>query len=328
MSDAYSLYRESNIDWKGIDARRLGSYIVSDSWHSYPSIFPLGHRALEKLFDGPVVIEEKVDGSQFSFGYINGDLKVRSKGKEMDIENPEKMFNQAVKTVKELYYQGYLIPGYTYRGEYLQKPKHNVLTYGRIPNRHIALYDINTGHEEYMCREEKEIIAAEMGLEVVPQMYLPDYSTHDWMFTCLEKESFLGGCKIEGFVIKNYSQFGPDKKVLMGKYVSPAFKEVHKKEWKKMNPTHGDIIAQLGERYCATGRWHKAIQHLRDNGDLDNSPSDIGKLIKEIPTDVKKECEEEIKEILFKWAWPQVSRASVKGFPEFYKEHLLNNQKY
>lgn len=304
-----------------LPAKAIGSHTIT-SWHSYPSIYNLGHRVLEKLFEGPVVIEEKVDGSQFSFGLINGELKVRSKGKEMDINAPEKMFNQAVATVKQLHEEEHLIPGYTYRGEYLQKPKHNVLTYSRIPNRHIALYDINIGHEHYMCREEKQSVAANMGLEVVPQYQwngVLDQGFIDWI---LSQESFLGGCKIEGFVVKNYNQFGPDKKVLMGKYVSPAFKEIHGKEWKRMNPLQGDILAQLGERYCAEGRWRKAIQHVRDLGKLEQSPKDIGALVKEIPADVKKECEEEIKELLFKWAWPHIARASVRGFPEWYRQVL------
>jgi hypothetical protein len=35
-----------------------------NSWHSYPSIFTLGHSAISDLLDGPVCVEEKVDGSQ------------------------------------------------------------------------------------------------------------------------------------------------------------------------------------------------------------------------------------------------------------------------
>jgi hypothetical protein len=171
----------------------------------------------------------------------------------------------------------------------------------------------------------KVTLAAEMGLEVVPQYVVTEYS-EEHLKLLLAFESFLGGCKVEGFVIKNYTQFGPDKKALMGKFVSKEFKEIHGKEWKKMNPTQGDIVTQLGDRYRATGRWHKAIQHFRDNGYLDDSPKDIGRLIKEIPADVKKECEEEIKELLFKWAWPQVSRLTVRGFPEWYKQLLMKNQ--
>jgi hypothetical protein len=39
-----------------------------DSWHSYPSLFAIGHRALAELLLDPVPVEETIDGSQFSFG--------------------------------------------------------------------------------------------------------------------------------------------------------------------------------------------------------------------------------------------------------------------
>jgi len=35
--------------------------------NSYPSIYNLGHHAIATLLDAPVLVEEKVDGSQFSF---------------------------------------------------------------------------------------------------------------------------------------------------------------------------------------------------------------------------------------------------------------------
>ena len=39
-----------------------------DSWHSFPSVYAVGHAALADLFLDDVIVEEKVDGSQFSFG--------------------------------------------------------------------------------------------------------------------------------------------------------------------------------------------------------------------------------------------------------------------
>ena len=53
------------------------------SWHNYASIFALGHKALQELLWDDVVIEEKVDGSQFSFGLIDGTLRFRPKGQEI-----------------------------------------------------------------------------------------------------------------------------------------------------------------------------------------------------------------------------------------------------
>ena len=94
----------------------------------------------------------------------------------------------------------------------------------------------------------------------------------------------------------------------------------------KVLPPSVDILTLLGQDYCTEARWQKAVQHLRDDGELENSPRDIGRLIKEIPNDIKKECEEEIKEKLFKWAWPKMARATHRGFPEWYKEQLLKSQ--
>jgi hypothetical protein len=88
-------------------------------------VWALGHRQISELFLDEVQIEEKVDGSQFSFGIFNGELKARSKGAELIIDAPEQMFSKAIVTVKEL--APILHDGWTYRGEYLQKPKHNAL---------------------------------------------------------------------------------------------------------------------------------------------------------------------------------------------------------
>jgi hypothetical protein len=83
---------------------------------SYSSIYNVGHRALAGLFDGPVIVEEKVDGSQFSFGLGTDDvLRARSKGAEINLEAPKKMLSRGVETVKALQAGGVLTPGWTSR---------------------------------------------------------------------------------------------------------------------------------------------------------------------------------------------------------------------
>lgn len=292
------------------------------SWHSYPSIFALGHRALENLFSNPVLVEEKVDGSQFSFGRFGGELKVRSKGKEMFPDAPEKMFAEAVRVVSSLD----LRDGWTYRGEYLQKPKHNCIAYTRVPNNHVIIFDINTDHEQYLGHEEKAAEAARIGLEVVPVMFFGMVDNPSMVQAFLERDSVLGGSKIEGVVLKNYSQFGADKKVLMGKYVSESFKEVHKKEWGENNPKQGDIVVRLITMLKTEARWSKAVQHLAERGELENSPRDIGKLFVEVKKDIKKECKDEIKDVLYAWAIDAILRGSCGGLPEWYKNRLLESQ--
>lgn len=298
-----------------------------NSWHSYPSIYALGHRAVADLMLSDVLVEEKVDGSQFSFGVTpDGEIKVRSKGAQLYVDAPEKMFSAAVASVKDR--ASLLQPGWTYRAEYLAKPKHNTLAYDRIPNGHLIVFDINPEHEAYLTYEEKAAEASRIGLETVPMIYRGKVDGLASFRQFLDRESVLGGQKIEGVVVKpvGYSLFGLDKKVLLGKFVSEAFKEIHAGEWKKSNPGPVDVLDRIASTLHTQARWSKAVLHLRERGIIEGSPRDIGKIIAEVPADIKKECEADVKDALFAWAWPQIKRKVTAGLPEWYKDELLKQQ--
>lgn len=296
------------------------------SWHSYPKIYSVGHRAVKDILNGPVLVEEKVDGSQFSFGNVDGELRVRSKGAVMVTDAPEKMFTAAMDTVKVL--AADLHPEWTYRGEYLRVPKHNALAYDRIPKGHVIIFDVNTDQEGYLDYDQKADEAKRLGLECVPLVYRGMVDSIDLFRSFLDRTSILGGQKIEGVVVKpeKYDIFGEDKKVLMAKFVSEAYKEVHAGEWKKSNPSNGDILELLGAEYRSPARWNKAVQHLTEAGLLESSPRDIGALMKEVPVDVENECAAEIKEKLWRWAWPHIRRKAVAGLPEWWKDELVKKQ--
>lgn len=296
------------------------------SWHSYPKIYNVGHAAAKELFFDDVVIEEKVDGSQFSFGMIDGQLKVRSKGVEMDPEHPEKMFSKAVETVKSI--ADRLIDGWTYSGEYLQKPKHNTLAYDRTPKGNIAIFDVRRAEEDYATRSEKEVIANALGLEVVPVLYCGPGSQvdADTIAEMMRRVSFLGGQAIEGVVIKNYHRFGPDKKALMGKHVSEEFKEKHGTSWAEANPGQGDVIQKIIDTYRTPARFDKAIIHLKEKGLLTGTPKDIGALIAEVKEDLMLECGDEIKALLWQLHERKILSGVSSGMPQYYKEKLLKEQ--
>jgi hypothetical protein len=303
--------------------------VMDTSWHSYPKVWNLGHPAVAEIFLDDVIVEEKVDGSQFSFGKFlddndNAYLRVRTKGAEMIVDAPEKMFSKGVETAKELLPE--LHAGWTYRSEFLCKPKHNVLVYDRTPNRSVILFDINTDQERYLSYEEKAAEAKRLGLECVPLLRRGRIETLEEFRALLDTESILGGQKVEGVVAKNYSRFGKDGKALMGKFVSEAYKETHSVEWKKDNPTGGDIVDTLIAAYRTPARWAKCLQHLKEAGKIESSPRDIGALMVELPNDLLAECEEQIKADLFKWAWPKIARGCKAGLPEWYKELLLHQQ--
>lgn len=289
--------------------------------HSYPSVFAIGHKMITDLFSGPVVIEEKVDGSQFSMSVDETGLSCRSKGQDIIPDAPEKMFGRAVATAVAL--RDLLKPGWVYRCEYLQKPKHNTLAYDRVPSKHLIVFDIATPGEQYMTPFDKRAEAERLGLECVPVLREGVINGPDELKSLLETVSVLGGAKVEGVVVKNYNVFTAEKKVAIGKYVSEAFKEVHKGEWRKSNPTPTDVTEQLINQYRTPARWQKAIQHLRESGTLEGSPRDIGNLMKEVEADIRKECADEIRDALFEHFWGKIRRGVTAGLPQWYKDQLL-----
>ena len=261
--------------------------------------------------------------SQFSFGDLDGELCCRSKGKDMILDAPEKMFGKAIETVIAL--QPELQRDWVSRGEFLQKPKHNSLTYSRVPEQNIIIFDIMTAPETYLAPVAKKAECLRLKLECVPCLYDGRVETFEVFKDFLDRDSILGGTKIEGVVVKNYEVFTQEKKPAMGKYVSEEFKEVHDKDWKDRNPTGKDIVMRLVDKYRSESRWNKAIIHLHEDGKITFSLKDIGLLVHEIPADVLKECEDDIKETLFEHFWPQIQRGIVRGVPEYYKNVLASS---
>ena len=115
--------------------------------------------------------------------------------------------------------------------------------------------------------------------------------------------------------------------LMSAKYVSDKFKEKHQKDWKKENTGKGKWEL-FKENYRTEARWLKTIQHLRDDGKLDNSLKDIGNLIKEVKRDICEEEKENIKYFLWREFGEELLRKSVWGLPEFYKKYLMEGSKY
>lgn len=293
---------------------------------SFPKIFAIGQRYTEKLFDGEVEITEKIDGSQIGFGVIDGALHIRSKGAIIHVDNPDKMFGLAVDVIKSV--QHLLIDDVVYYGEYLQKPRHNVIHYGRVPENNIALFGMmNFKRQEHWGHEYIKQEADKIGLETVWLIHKGKIHSIDELKINLSRISALGKEKIEGFVVKNYSQQlmlgGMIIPILAGKYVSEDFKEVHKKNWRMENTGKGKWEVYK-EGFTTQARWLKAIHYLRDCGQLEEGPKDIGKLIKRIQQDITEEETQNIKEWLFDNFGGEIMRQAVRGFPEWYKDYLMS----
>ena len=295
-------------------------------------IFSVGDRYTDGIFDGPVSITEKVDGSQINFGYNDKDgLWMLSKGSTIHLGDNNKLFHPAAEHIHKIYSEGRLENGWSYHGETLASPRHNTLNYGRVPLNHIALYGITRPDGSQVSdHEQLRVIAYLLSLDVVPSLFEgsvdPDdiqERLQDW----LNSLSYLGNEHIEGFVIKNYAkeQFigGQLLPLMQAKFVSERFKERHKVAWPTNNKSP---LVAIGEMVRTQARWEKAIQKLKDAGEWEQHPRDIGKALKHLHMDIEEEDKEVLKDKLWNAFSKDLKRSATRGFPEAYKFYLATGE--
>ncbi len=292
---------------------------------SFTKIHTLGTKYTKDIFQSPVEITEKLDGSQIGWGRINGEVIIRSKNTIINLNAIDNLFVEGVNQIQRF---AHLIPeGMMFYGEYFKKPKHNTLAYDRIPKNHIALFAAGFAPDMFFSEySDLQRWAYLFDIETIPLLYHGKASTEN-IEKLLDTTSVLSGAKIEGVVVKNYNLscvLTPNVilPITCGKYVSEAFKEVHRGSWKDRE-TSGGKLNQLFQEFRTTARWMKAVQHLREQGVLQDSPKDIGPLFKEVHQDIEAEEIEYIKEKLYDLYRKDLLKVSTNGFPEWYKQQLL-----
>lgn len=297
---------------------------------SYPKVWAVGSPAVATIFShgDEIVVQEKVDGSQISFGKIDGELVMRSKGQPLYAANPDGMFKVGIEAIVAIADR---LPDNTIiRGEYLNRARHNTLAYNRAPKNHIVIFDAQTLNPEtlaweYLRKFMLDEFATMLEFDVVPELARGVIEKPTDLTDLLERESFLGGPKIEGFVVKNYAQLTRFGDQMLAKYVSPEFKEKHTKDWKNRNPTGKDFIGLLADEFATPARFAKGVQHLREQDQITGEARDIGPLMKELAEDLVAEHKDYILERLWKQFGKDIVRGAGRGAPEWYKAQLLDS---
>jgi hypothetical protein len=291
---------------------------------AFPKIWALGHKMIPDILLGEVEVTEKMDGSQFGFGKTpEGEFKVRSKGQWIDLDNPPELFLKSVEHISK--FADVINPDTMYYGESITRNKHNTLRYDRVPNGYIVLFAAGdfSFTEAVSNHDDLKRIAEQFGIDCVPIIHQGETSARK-IEQLLGRESFLGGPNIEGVVVKRYCPYeymGQYYPLQAGKFVSEEFKEKHSKNTEFMS---GKSRWQMYlEDFRTEARWRKAVEHLRDAGELEGSPRDIGPLLRELHHDLDEEYIAEIKEKLWQFHKKEVYQTVTRGFPQWYKEQLL-----
>lgn len=295
---------------------------------SYPKVINLGNPKTENALIGEVIVQCKIDGSQFRVMRSEDGIKIGTRRTDIT-ETPEKLFIEGweyIQSIKDVLLK-YPINTCFYF-EYLSTPKHNTLKYDRVPKNHLVLFDcIKDG--KWVDRDTLVFIAMDLGVDVIPQLYKGIIKNIDELYEILnEHEPWLGGDMEEGLVIKNYNQeidFCGKIIPLFTKLVQDKFKEKH-----QTNPdwaSKKDFIQLLSDELLSDARYEKSYQRLRDEGKITGELSDIGLLMKEVSLDIIEEEKENIMVKLWNKFGTTIVKNATKGIPNWYKEKLLKNVK-
>lgn len=304
---------------------------MSVSMEKYTKIETTDKVDMQNLKNGTVIIEEKIDGSQFRIKIRkDGVLTFGSKSVDYtDESGVEKMFQKAVDEFTLLWREfsvkndvKELADDIMIFGEYLQSPKHNTLHYARTPLHNVIIFDIRQFNSFYDY-DRKKNFASQLGLETVPLLWKGDGSelSMELIESLLKTDSLLGNEKVEGVVMKNYSQFRTEPRCagapMFAKYVRPEFKELNASNWKmEKSILEAEILN-------AEAKWQKAYIHCKERGELENMPRDIPKLVKEIHMDIEAEDKERIKELLWDKYGRELKSKICRGFAYWYKKKLM-----
>lgn len=245
-------------------------------------------------------IQEKVDGSQFSFT-LDDELKFYNKKKEI---SKNVIFATTIDSITLLSSTVNLNPDYVYHGEAIRKQRHNVISYFRAPRHHFILFEIYSKSHGYLKLDECQREAERLGLEMVQTLYQNKDPQITPVSKCLEIidlieqnkiESCLGG-KIEGIVFKHLHAKKQSKIVATKlKLVTRQFKE------SVPGKLHGpSFIESIVSKYKTEARWRKSLQHVREYLPAESKNDDIRReFMIELKADFVKEHETEVKNLLW-----------------------------
>ena len=290
----------------------------------YIKIPHIGNRIIADIFDGEVEISSKIDGSNWRVLLSPDGLMYGSRKVDMPTDQ---MFGVAIEQSERIYNDvdwqdiGNEIMLFT---EFLANPKHNTLTYDRVPLNHLYLFAAIVD-DEVQDTHQLELIADVLDVEPPHIIHTGTIENSDQLNAMLDTDSVLGGTTVEGIVIKNYNHnFDPlvsptfSHMPLTGKIVNESFKERNKAEW-KLNKS---VIDNVCEQFLTVPRFNKAIQHVKEEGSLEGEKRDLKYLIPEFYNDLMKEEYEDIRRIVMTAFLNKLRKKADQYVVQSYINHL------
>ena len=300
--------------------------------NKYPKVLHVGAPLVATIFDDEVEISEKADGSQCRINLTDEYAMVCSKnqcpadggmfsiaheqGDRIWSETDWKQFGEEV----------------TLFCEFLKSEKHNTIKYDRVPKNHLYLFGAIVDDVHMKTGDLREIAAV---VEVDPPniMYEGKVDSAEELKEFMTHDSYLGGSKVEGVVIKNYNRTYDPLQVhsqefigypVAAKFVREDFKAANMKNWNLQ--TRVSCVDAVVERYFTGERFQKSIQHLGDEGKITYTKKDLQYLIPEFFNDLVDEKKEAMTNMIMAEVFKTIKKRADGFVVKAWIDHLTERQ--
>lgn len=197
----------------------------------YMHLERLGTTEVEGIEIGTVYVFPKLDGTNGSIWFEEGDIKAGSRNRPLSVESDNAGFYNWVQTQDNLKRMVTALPHCTFYGEWLVP--HSLTTYRDDAWRKFYIFDIYdrvTG--QYYSYEATQKVFEEFGVDYLAPIAIVKNGTYETFQELLPKNVFLikeGMGVGEGVVLKNYDWQNRFGNVVWAKLITNSFKEAHHK---------------------------------------------------------------------------------------------------
>lgn len=290
----------------------------------YLKIHSLGSPETEGILDEVVVVESKIDGSNFRVRYLPEENKLifGSRNNELSNDTDEEQWI-AIKSYKKAFkeHKESFIPNVIYFSESMQK--HTISYDSGIPDT--IGYDI-------FDLERNEFWDWKAAKQAFENIGIPFINVHyEGLLKDITKEQLNEYIKQspyrkegdEGIVIKCYKKLNPYGRPLFAKIVDLIFKEKNKTVFKGETPKVKTNDEDIVEEYFTKGRFIKAINHFKDDNEIIDM-SLMPKLFKYISEDILSENILEIMKEYNSMDFKKFNNIVAGKSAKMLKEYLMN----
>ncbi len=233
----------------------------------YQHIERFGTDEVENITIGLCFVFPKIDGSNESVWFEDGEIKAGSRNRELTVEKDnfdfckkvirdEKIIEFFKDNPKLRLYMEFLVP-------------HSLKTYKDDAWKKFYIFDVMTEEDNYLTYDEYKPLLEKYNLDYIPCLAKVVNGCYEQFINILEKNDYLikdGQGIGEGIVIKNYDYVNRFGRKTFAKIVTSEFKEKHQKAMGPAEISSRKIIEEyIIENYLTSALIEKTFEKIKND---------------------------------------------------------------